>query len=509
MARTTPHPSSDAIPPPTALTSRGRRYQSLVEHSPYCIHEIDGEGNICSMNPAGLRMMQVQEECEVTGLNYLSVVSEEDRPRIREHLEQALAGQFSEFEFTTTTGRCLRSNFVPLEADPGDPVRLMGITQDVTDRRRLERQLLRTRELEAVGRLAGGVAHDFNNLLTAITGSTALLRLRHGTTSPELEVLEEATAAAGDLTRQLQSFARRRRSAPQRLSLSGAVQDSRALLRTLAGGAVRLEVDRCEPGHVLIDPSDLNRVMVNLVTNAADALEQGGKITLSVRRHELWQDLINPAGLLDGAYLTFVVSDTGCGMSPEVQARLFEPFFTTKLPGPNCHGGTGLGLATCHGIAGQAGGGIQVESEPGAGTTITVFLPLARDPELPPLAPTLQILLVEDEALLREVVTQTLESSRYCVLACASAEEALAVDADFDLLLADLSLPGQSGLDVAKALLAQRPDLPVICTSGMPQAADLLLEAGLHGRVAFLPKPHGTRELIELVERMLSRRPKR
>ena len=336
-----------------------------------------------------------------------------------------------------------------------------------------------------------------------------MLRLRHGTTSPELEVLEEATAAAGDLTRQLQSFARLRRATPQRLSLSGAVQDARALLRTLAGGVVRLEVERCEPGHVLIDPSDLNRVLVNLVTNAADALDRDGKISLSVRRRDLDQDLTNPAGLADGAYLAFVVSDTGCGMSPEVQARLFEPFFTTKAPGPHCHGGTGLGLATCHGIAGQAGGGISVESELGVGTTITVFLPLAREPELPAPAPAPQVLLVEDEALLRQVMTQTLERSRYRVLSCASAEEALTADADFDLVLTDLSLPGQSGLDLAKALLVRRPDLPVICTSGMPQAADLLLEAGLQGRVAFLPKPHGARELVELVERLLSPRPKR
>jgi len=508
---TTPPPphSDDATLDSRALTPRGRRYQSLIEHSPYCVHELDGEGNLCSMNPAGLRMMEVAQECEVVGLDYLSVVCDADRARIRMHLEEALTGRFSEFEFTTTTGRRLSSNFVPLATDPGEPVRLMGITQDVPERHNLQRQLLRTRELEAVGRLAGGVAHDFNNLLTAITGSAALLRLRHGTTSPELEVLEEATAAAGELTRQLQSFARLRRAAPQRLSLSGAVQDARALLRTLVGGAARLEVERCEPGHVMIDPSDLNRVLVNLVTNAADALQAEGKITLSVRRYDLEQDLANPAALVDGAYMAFAVSDTGCGMSPEIQERLFEPFFTTKASGPSCHGGTGLGLATCHGIAGQARGGIEVESEPGVGTTVTVYLPLAHDPNLPPQAPAPRVLLVEDETLQREVVAATLEESRYSVQACASAEEALACDEDFDLLLADLTLPGQSGLDLAKILIAKRPSLPVICTSGVPEAADLLLEAGLHGRVAFLPKPHGIRELVDLVERLLSRRPKR
>lgn len=491
----------------SALTPRGRRYQSLVKHSPYCIHEIDDRGDLCSMNPAGLRMMQVEQECEVIGLNYLSVVCEEDLPRIRRFLEEALQGRFSEFEFRTTTGRVLRSNFVPLETDPGVPARLMGITQDVTDRRNLEAQLLRTRELEAVGRLAGGVAHDFNNLLTAISGSTALLRLRYGSTPPELEALEQATAAACDLTRQLQSFARLRRSAPQQVSLSGAVRDAQSLLGSLVRGGVRLEVGALDAGPVLIDPSDLNRVMVNLVTNAADAVEGQGKITISVRAQELATSPANPAGLPDGSYMCLSVSDTGAGMPPDVLERLFEPFFTTKATGAQFHGGTGLGLATCHGIAGQAGGGISVESQLGAGTVVSVYIPaIAAAPQPTETPPAPRVLVVEDEPLLRQLLEATLTQSRYRVLSCASAEEALLHRAEpFDLLLTDLTLPGLSGFELAKTLLADRPELPVLCTSGLPEG-DRLVAAGLQGRVAFLAKPHGTSELVDLVERLLSPR---
>jgi two-component system, cell cycle sensor histidine kinase and response regulator CckA len=458
------------------------------------------------MNPAGLRMLQVEEECAVVGVDYLSVVCEEDLPRIRGLLEAALEGRFSEFEFTTKTGQVLRSNFVPLEVEPGAPARLMGITQNVTERRNLEAQLLRARELEAVGRLAGGVAHDFNNLLTVISGSTSLLRLRYDSTPPELDVLEQATAAACDLTRQLQAFAGLRRSTPQRVSLSGTVQDARSLLRSLVGAGVQLEVETTEPGYVRIDPSDLSRILVNLVTNAADALDCQGKISLAVRAAELSSQPSNPAGLPNGSYLSLSVSDTGCGMGPEVLERLFEPFFTTKA-GTHAHGGTGLGLATCHGIAGQAGGGIEVESQPGVGTRVTTFLPVyPAEPELPPAAPSPRILVVEAEPLLRQLITTTLEASRFQVLACSSAEEALEHRSEsYDLLMTDLTLPGQSGFELAKALAGERPELPVICTSGLPEG-DRLVESGLQGRVAFLAKPHGTAELVELVERLLSPR---
>jgi two-component system, cell cycle sensor histidine kinase and response regulator CckA len=510
-----PASAFEGDPDPT-LTARGQRYAALVANSPYCIHEIDAAGDLCSMNPAGLRMMNAADECEVVGLGYLSVVCEEDLPRIARLLQEALAGRFSEFEFTTTTGRVLRSNFVPLGEQEGVPARLMGITQDVTERKELERQILQSRQLDAIGRLAGGVAHDFNNLLTVIMGSADRLQLQLGPTHrSEVDAILKATSRAANLTSQLLAFGRLQRVSPRRVDLGTAVVEARGLLAGLLGETARLEiVGEEESLIVLIDPDQLDRVLVNLTTNAADAMgANGGLIRVSLQAERLARGEANPARLLDGAYARLQLSDDGCGMPPEVVARLFEPFFTTKSGQLDCHGGTGLGLATCHGLVGQAGGGIAVESEVGAGTTVSVYLPLVdegaeRPAPSPPTASPASgvILLVEDEQLVRHTTRATLELGGYTVIEAASAEQALELPrGGYDLLLTDMGLPERSGYDLAADLLAERPELRVIFISGRPPPTDSRARP-LEGRTTFLAKPFRAETLLEAIATALTSR---
>ncbi|MBL4845100.1 MAG: response regulator [Planctomycetes bacterium] len=498
------------------LLAQGQRYAALVAHSPYCIHEIDAEGNLCSMNPAGLEMMDVVNECEIVGLDYLSVVCEEDLPRIRHLLQEALAGKLSEFEFTTTTGRIVSSNFVPIEESAGLPARLMGITQDVTERKALESQLRQSLQLEAIGRLAGGIAHDFNNLLTVIMGSADHLRLRMKTPATnEVETILQASRRAADLTSQLLTFAGRQHVSPRWIDATRAIREARPLLEGLLNENTRLDLPP-EPSSaqelvVLIDPVQLDRVLVNLVSNASDAVGPGGGlIRVSIQAARLAGADANPAGLADGAYAEILVSDDGCGMSPEATARLFEPLFTTKLRGKNCHGGTGLGLATCHGILGQAHGGIVVTSDSEPGTTVGVYLPLGggEKNETPVRATSREpaansVLVVEDDPMVRAVFQRALEFGGYDVIVAANAEEALEVPTThYDLLLTDVGLPGKSGLELAEALLAERPELPVICTSGHLGETPLQAER-LGEHVTFLAKPYPVDALLAAIREVL------
>ncbi len=359
----------------------------------------------------------------------------------------------------------------------GQPARLASL-RDVTSLRELADRLLAAQKFEALGRLAGGMAHDFNNLLAVVLGTADRLL-----TAPVPEEkrtvllgnIRQAAASAAEITGQLLTFTRTSAVAIRPLDLSALVGDIRSLVEPALHGGVHLVTDlAAHVPPIVADRAELQQVVLNLVFNARDAMPDGGRLEIATATADT--PPAYPAGPRQegppaaGPYGVLRVSDTGEGMSPEVQARIFEPFFSTRPRGR----GTGLGLATVHGVVSRARGFIAVDSAVGRGTTITVYLPAAAvpEPEQPGElgAASGTLLLVEDEALLRDLFRETLEEAGFEVLAAGSGEEALAVaagrDQQLDLLVTDVIMPGMSGYELIGALRESRPGLPTIVITG-------------------------------------------
>jgi signal transduction histidine kinase/ActR/RegA family two-component response regulator len=391
--------------------------------------------------------------------------------------------------------------------------------RDTTEHRRLEEQLRQSQKMEAIGRLAGGVAHDFNNLLTAIQGYGELILRRGPEDAPHkrhVEQILDAASRAASLTSQLLAFSRRTLFQPRVLDINSAIADTGKLLRRLIGEDVEL-VYRLAPdaGNVRTDPGQLGQVILNLAVNARDAMPRGGRLTLETSRAgELGdgQDVLSVPGFpgaKPGPYVCLAVSDTGAGMSPEVQEHLFEPFFTTKEHGK----GTGLGLSTVYGIVTQSGGYIRVRSEAGRGSTFRVYLPRVSDPlqEAPRLAASAvpsgheTILLAEDAPEVRESLRRSLEGSGYRVLAAPDPNAALLLAEDpsgpAQLLIADVVMPGMNGRELARRLTTRWPALRVLFISGY--ADSVAQQDALEPGQAFLRKPFSMDDLGRKVREVL------
>ena len=397
----------------------------------------------------------------------------------------------------------------------GEPIYGAGTSMDVTSRRMLEEQNQQARKMEAVGRLAGGVAHDFNNLLTAILGYCELL-LEQATLSETdrgdvLEIQKAGSRAAG-LTRQLLAFSRKQIIEPTLLDLNALVSHLRPTLERLVGEEIRLVVS-LEPALAAVsaDRGQVEQVVMNLAANARDSMPHGGTLTIETATVTLDEhDANTHLNMKAGSYVVLTVSDTGTGMTPEVQVRLFEPFFTTKEPGK----GTGLGMATVYGIVMRSGGSVGVYSEVGKGTAVKVYFPQA-DPadvvvETPavlarPHAGTQTVLLVEDEDGLRELSKRLLQRHGYTVLVAADAAEALRLFAEhpsIDILLTDVVMPGASGPELTRQLMEQRPALRVIYMSGYTEEA-IAQHGVIKPGVAFLNKPFTSDALGEKIREVL------
>nr|PZN28107.1 MAG: hybrid sensor histidine kinase/response regulator [Chloroflexota bacterium] len=357
----------------------------------------------------------------------------------------------------------------PIFDEAGEVAGMVGVAVDISDRKRLEAQLIHAQRMESVGRLAGGVAHDFNNLLTAIAGYTSVIEAMLPPNHPVLEdvqALQQVAHRAGHLTRQLLAFARKQTMEPVPLNLNDLVADLGPIFRRLLSEEIELIVHPApDLGVVRADPVQLEQVLVNLVVNARDAMPAGGKLTIETANVTIGlPDAERHIDLAPGNYVLITVSDTGSGMSPAVKEHAFEPFFTTKEEGR----GTGLGLSTCYGVVKQHGGHIWFYSEEGYGTTFKIYLPRsdeqpgaraeqeARD-ALPVGSET--VLVVEDEEMLRAIAARTLRSLGYTVYEAGSGDEALAIASTVwvDLLLTDVVMPQMRGDALAEQLQARLP----------------------------------------------------
>lgn len=452
---------------------------------------------------------------------FLALVHPDDRESVRHVLEgRRLDDEVFDIEYRALrpdgSVQWIEGKGQTRSDDAGRPVSVIGVSIDVTDRRRLESQLRQAQKMEAVGQLAGGVAHDFNNLLTSIVGHGTLVlgELKEESRMREdvIEILKAGESAAG-LTRQLLAFSRRQVVQPEVIAVNAVVADTEKLLRRLIGEDIAF-VTALAPDldAVKVDPGHLEQVLVNLAVNARDAMPDGGTLTIATANVDLSGTYAREhAEVTPGRYVMLSVSDTGTGMDAETQARLFEPFFTTKSLGK----GTGLGLATVFGIVKQSGGHIYVYSEPGIGSTFKIYLPATH--ESATAAPkrvaapkaaggTETILVVEDNAPVRAIAKTILERIGYRVLTASSGEEALrileATEARLDLVVSDVIMPGMTGPELCRQLATRYPGLRVLFTSGY--SGDAL---GRHGvsepGTMFIEKPYTPSALANKVREAL------
>jgi len=434
-----------------------------------------------------------------------------DRDRLLAISQAALDGSAefdTEFRVVHPDGKVksLKAAAVVVRDDLGEPVRMIGLNRDITEQRSLEAQLIQAQKMEAVGRLAGGVAHDFNNNLTVILGYAELSRLVpvNGDTFNEyLGEIIKAAEHSRDITQQLLAFSRNEIIAPRQVDLNSLVRQTEKTLSRLIGEDVRLALTLPEgTWPILIDPSQVNQIIMNLAVNARDAMPAGGTLSIETRNLHIDQTFcLESPETKSGDYVQLTVTDTGVGMDREMLERIFEPFFTTKGVGK----GTGLGLSTVYGIMRQNDGFIKVYSEPGKGAAFALHLPRlveensAQDEaKQAPVAGEGVVLLVEDEVNVRQMAQLMLENSGYSVLVADSPFEALEIcrrrEERIDCLLTDVIMPGMNGVELSAAVRELRPRIGMVYMSGY--TADMIAQHGVlaHG-VSFVQKPFDTNML--------------
>ena len=458
---------------------------------------------------------------------WMEAMHPDDREQAKAEFQQctALAGGDMEFRIVRPDGevRWIRTRLSPVFAK-GKLLRVVGISDDITawkaaeaERQRLESELSQAQKMESIGRLAGGVAHDFNNMICVIMGYAQLAKARLAPLDPLLSDLDEIERAAGrarDITSQLLAFSRKQVMAPKVLDLNQHIEAARGVLSRLVGEDIRIQFERGEGlWPVRFDASQLDQILVNLAANARDAMPQGGRLEIRTANLPAEDSSVcrRPA-LTPRDYVRLTVADSGVGMSEEVLQHAFEPFFTTKEVGK----GTGLGLATVYGIIRQSGAWIDVDSRLGQGTTFHVLIPRHEGeaaPEAATVASTVargsgSVLLVEDDPMVRRMTAGMLRSMGYSVVPAAAPDEALAVMRSqtrrFDLLLADVVMPGMSGPELREQIEVLQPGIPTLFVSGY--APEAVTRRGLSEDSAeFLQKPFSFDELSHKVRLAMAR----
>jgi PAS domain S-box-containing protein len=505
-----------------ALRASQRRLQDIVDNSTALIYVKDPDGRYLLVNRRFEEIVHGRRDELVGKTDYdvfPATVADAFRANDALALRTERAIEVEELHPLDDGLHTYLSIKAPLRDESGQPYAVCAIATDITERKLVEEQLRQSQKMEAIGRLAGGIAHDFNNLLTVINGFSGLMLGRMEANdrffSHVSEIAKSGEKAAA-LTRQLLAYSRKQRLEPRRWDPNVIVAEMGAMLRRLIGEHIELSCELApEVGAVRVDRGQFEQILLNLAVNARDAMPGGGR--LAIRTENVCSDR-GPAGpgLLSsrppGPQVLLAVSDTGCGMTDEVRARIFEPFYTTKEMGR----GTGLGLSVVYGVVQQSGGTIAVESTPGVGTTFSIFFPrevpdsqpeVALPAEGPATAPGCRtILLVEDEESVRHFATSALEEGGYVVIATGHAQQALQArkrtPVAIDLVVADLVMPDMGGRALVDQLRREGLDVPVLYISGY---ADQTMPAaeGLADGEHFLAKPFDGDDLLREIRRIL------
>ncbi|HEU5303120.1 MAG TPA: PAS domain S-box protein, partial [Gemmatimonadales bacterium] len=497
-----------------ALRLTSQTLQTLIDASPLAICALDAEGRVRSWSHAAQRMFGWSAD-EVIG-ELLPIVPPEEIPTFRASLARVLSGEALPGLLARRRRRDgmmldLRISAAPTRAPDGTIDGIIGVIEDITERKSLGEQLRQAQKMEAVGQLTGGIAHDFNNILTIIITNAGLMADRLAPEQvdlrSELAELQRAALRGADLVRKLLAFSRQRALELRPVNLADVVKEAEAALRRLLPASVQVssQIDGTE-ATINGDAGAIEQILFNLATNSRDAMPGGG--TFRVRLHRAWLDEEHRQTRgwgSSGEYVVMAVSDSGCGMTPEVRARVFDPFFTTKEVGK----GTGLGMAMIYGLVKQHNGYIDLESEPGQGTTVRLFFPAAlsgeeQSPDDSVIAATLRgkerILVVDDEEGVRRSAGRILGRYGYAVEEACDGEDAFARVSNggppIDLVLSDVVMPGRGGLVLYEDL--RRCGRRVLLMSGYTSSDfDALDEA--HPGVRILHKPWSVTDLLRAV----------
>jgi len=506
------------------MEEREARLRSIFDTSPDAIITIDARGIIQSFSNAAEKLFGY-DAGEVIGHNVKVLMPSPHRENHDGYLERYLRtgekriiGIGRQVEALRKDGSTFPMQLAVGEAKLGETRLFSGFITDLTARVKIEEELRQAQKMEAIGQLTGGVAHDFNNLLTVISGNLEMLE-RRLKTADEREILkeaQEATQLGAELAKRLLAFGRRQSLVPKAVNLNTLVQGMADLLRRSLGETITIQT-KLAPGlpTIMADPGQVENTLLNLAVNARDAMPTGGQLFVETGCSDLDADYAAAyAGVTPGTYVSLSVTDTGTGMTPEVRERAFEPFYTTKGPGA----GSGLGLSMIYGFVKQSGGHVQLYSEVGHGTTVRVYLP-ARDEgrktdervaDMSVTRPTSSetILVVEDDPRVRRVSVRRLKELGYDVIEADSGPAALKIaesGARFDILFTDIVMAGgMTGVDLARNLRRERPDLKVLFTSGYAEPA--ILKGGLLTEGAgWLGKPYSIGDLDVKLRELLDR----
>ncbi len=504
-----------------ALIASEEKYRSLFEESKDVVFISTPDGKILDINQAGIDLWGYDSKEDLLRINIARdlYVNTADR----EHLHNVLKedGYVKDYELSLKRrdGKPVNvlETAVGVRNKDGEVVMYRGIIRDITERKKLEAQLLQSQKIEAVGRLAGGVAHDFNNLLQAIMGYCELLLHRLDAGDPvkkDISEIKKAGERASSLTRQLLAFSRRQVLQPKVIDLNEVIIDMEKMLRRLISADIELTVTLTpDIGRIKADRGQVEQVVMNLAINAHDAMPSGGKLSLETENttvDELYCNVIPDAR--PGDFVCLTVADTGVGMVKETIDQIFEPFFTTKELGE----GTGLGLSTVYGIVRQHDGWINVYSEPGRGSFFKIYLQrytvdTTKDAKETVSLQDVQgmgerILLVEDEDGVRRYASRALSENGYIVLDAPDAETALNIfereEGKFDLIFTDSILPDKNGIQLVDQLLSRTPDLPVLLCSGYTDQKSQWPIIQARG-YRFLQKPYDLANLLETIKALI------
>ena len=496
------------------LAKSRTRYRLVLDHSPYCIHEIDQKGNVVSMNPAGLKMNDVKSEKEIMGTPFIEGIAEKDKIRVASLMGAGLRGNQSEFEFTGVSGRMYHSSFVPIEDVENNVLRLMGWTQDITLAKQHAEQLQRSQKMDALGKLTGGISHDFNNLLGIILGYTELLE-ESLADQPKLasfaQEIQKAGVRGAKLTKRLLGFSQYSHTDAQTLDINVLLRDMQYMLQQTLTARVVLQLSLFEPLWLTeLDKSALEDAIVNISINAMHAIEGPGRLIVETENVCLNMAAAHSLNLAPGDYVKLSMTDTGCGMDAETLDKVFDPFFSTKGDM-----GTGLGLSQVHSFVERSGGSVDVSSETGKGACFMLYFARghervvetysAGNNEMAAFQGSETILVVDDELDLMMLTARLLERCGYRVFCASSGIVALELlkREQIDLMLSDVIMPEMDGFELAVIVGKLYPKLKIQLASGYtdsPQSqniGDLMGDDLLH-------KPYHSHLLYKRMRELLA-----
>jgi PAS domain S-box-containing protein len=496
------------------IIAQAAQIRALIDNLPFDLWAIGADGSYFMQNAASRQIWG-----DVIGkIPELAAMSDTTAKKWRENNERAFSGEVVKGEVAYTVNgddRFFYNIVAPIISDQSI-LGILGVNIDITDRKNLESQLYQSQKMEAIGQLAGGVAHDFNNILTAIIGYAHLLLIKMSDDDPLkgfVGQIRVSAERAAELTNALLTFSRKQIMVPISVDLNDIVGQLEKMLRRVIRESITLRLDLAlEKLTVLADKGKIEQVIMNLVTNAADAMPKGGTIVISTCQVNMGGTFIHSHGYgKPGNYACIAVCDTGCGLEEETRKKIFEPFFTTKETGK----GTGLGLSIVYGIVKQHNGYINVYSEPGRGTTFRIYIPLAEAKEesssteetkTAPIGGTETILLAEDDPIVSEFHRTLLETAGYTVITAVDGEEALdkflEYEKGIDLLIFDVIMPRMTGKKVYNMIRKATPETRVLFLSGYP--ADVLGDVGVvQDKESCMSKPVDPEDLLRKVRELL------